>query len=312
MRGWKIAIVWVLACGTAALAQGSGKPAKIDLNSAAAQELETLPNVPPEMAKKIIGARPFKSVDDLRGLGLTDTQIDQLAPLVEIKRAARPQRDGESRPDGEKDPAGKEPPARKVDLNSATAAELEALPGVGPTLTRKILAARPFNSMEELKTMGLTDAQIEKLAPFVGLKWPISPTPRDKTKDPPLGGKDPPIGGKDPPAVPELDLNRATVTELKTLPNVTDAEARSIIANRPYAEVTDLTRAGIPGESIARITRLATVEVAARTPPKTGLVWVNTDSTIYHPAGARWYGRTLHGEWMTEAEAVHGGYRSLK
>ena len=38
-------------------------------------------------------------------------------------------------------------------------------------------------------------------------------------------------------------------------------------------------------------------------------VWVNTPSGVYHYPGQRWYGRTKHGEYMTEKEAIVKGYR---
>lgn len=38
----------------------------------------------------------------------------------------------------------------KIDVNSASADELEALPGIGPTLARRIVAARPYHSVADL------------------------------------------------------------------------------------------------------------------------------------------------------------------
>lgn len=41
-----------------------------------------------------------------------------------------------------------------------------------------------------------------------------------------------------------------------------------------------------------------------------GMVWVNTDSGVYHKPGTRWYGRTKQGKYMTEADAMKAGYHA--
>jgi hypothetical protein len=43
-----------------------------------------------------------------------------------------------------------------------------------------------------------------------------------------------------------------------------------------------------------------------------GSVWANPDSMIYHRDNDRWYGRTRHGRFMTEEEAIQAGYRAAK
>jgi hypothetical protein len=42
------------------------------------------------------------------------------------------------------------------------------------------------------------------------------------------------------------------------------------------------------------------------------MVWVNLRTKIYHREGDRWYGKTKHGKFMSEADAVKEGYRASK
>ncbi len=41
------------------------------------------------------------------------------------------------------------------------------------------------------------------------------------------------------------------------------------------------------------------------------MVWVDTDTKIYHKVGDPLYGATKQGKWFTEKDAIKRGYRAV-
>lgn len=55
----------------------------------------------------------------------------------------------------------------KLDINNASQAELENIPGIGPALAQRIMAARPFKTADDLRNVkGIRGKKYEKIRPY--------------------------------------------------------------------------------------------------------------------------------------------------
>jgi len=68
------------------------------------------------------------------------------------------------------------------------------------------------------------------------------------------------------------------------------------------------------GAAAPATTGTSKATAAQKAPPASsaGMVWVNTESGVYHKRGTRWYGRTKKGKYMAEADAIKAGYHAAK
>jgi competence protein ComEA len=141
-----------------------------------------------------------------------------------------------------------------IDLNEADEIDLQQIQGIGPALAQRIVEHRrqhgPFATLEELrKVRGIGPQMLDRLRQQVRVDAgyeevpPRSRVVRAKAADAP----DPPPaagGKKKPPDVP-IDINQASVEELKKLPGIGPTLAARIVEarrQRPFAAVSELRR----------------------------------------------------------------------
>jgi competence protein ComEA len=152
---------------------------RIDPNTAPLTELARLPRVGPALARRILedreGRGPFRSTGDLaRVPGVGPRLLELAAPHLDLP-------DGPPTPAIGAGPAGlaaRSPtapaamaptaPVGPIDLNTADAATLESLPGVGPVLAARIIAHRDavggFTSPDDLLAVrGIGEATLARL-----------------------------------------------------------------------------------------------------------------------------------------------------
>jgi competence ComEA-like helix-hairpin-helix protein len=135
---------------------------RIDLDRAGAQEIARLPRVGLALAKRIVADResggPFGSLggfDRVPGVGAG--LLREVEPHVTFSGMARAS-------------VGATAPAepKLLSLNSATATELDHLPGIGPTRAAAIVQERerggPYSSVDDLtRVPGVTPSMVRKL-----------------------------------------------------------------------------------------------------------------------------------------------------
>jgi competence protein ComEA len=152
-----------------------------------------------------------------------------------------------------------------VDINNASQKELEALPSVGASTAKKIIAGRPYKSADELSKAGLSAKAVDKIKPLVTVGGaqaaPLTTAATKATS-----------AVKEPKAVAQkavtglVDINNASQKELEALPSVGSSTAKKIITGRPYKSVDELSKAGLSAKAVDKIKPLVTVGGASAVP----------------------------------------------
>ena len=170
----------------------------------------------------------------------------------------------------------------KVDLNTASLAALQTLPGVDQNTAKQIVAGRPYMSVADLSKSEVPANTVKTITPLV--------------KVGPLG-------------------TAAAATAKGADKAATGVEKAADATAAGVEKGVDATAKGVQKGAEATASAANTVDHkltgAARVPPKPGMVWVDTNTKIYHKVGDPSYGTTTKGKWSSEKDAIKHGYRAV-
>lgn len=191
LLGWNVYASSRWATRPTTLERSAFQASRLDLNRADRVQLLQLPGVGDALAARIEEYRDehhgFRDVDELRQVrGIGPVMLEKLRPLVYIEafdtdEEAEPG-DDPPRPPPTR-PAAKPKPDKPattkktneirglIDINRASAEELQRLPRIGPAMSSKIIAARerkPFKTVDDLRHVsGIGEKTLEQLRPYV-------------------------------------------------------------------------------------------------------------------------------------------------
>ena len=169
---------------------------------------------------------------------------------------------------------------KPVNINTASMAELEAVKGVGAATAKKIIAGRPYKSLDEMSKAGLSARKIRALESSLTV-GPASESAATKPKES-KGAANAPTGaargaavekpsasaesaGRAKPAKEKgpsgklapgqkVDINTAGKEELEKLPEIGPVKAQAIVDGRPYHKIEDVMKVkGIKQHTFDRI-----------------------------------------------------------
>ena len=136
------------------------------------------------MAKAIIDGRPYGTFDDLDEVkGMGPAKLAKLKDLVTVgsttseitlpkpETKPEPGKSVAGNPKGTTKKAEALTPGERININEATLAELQKIPGIGPVKGQAIIDGRPFEKPEDVMNVrGIKGATFDRIKEHIRVK----------------------------------------------------------------------------------------------------------------------------------------------
>ena len=267
----------------------------LDINVVSSKDFEKLPGIGKIVAERIVGKRTelggkFKKLSDLVQVkGISLNKVIKIQKWIKINGAPIEKLEVKVKGKGKKG-SPKIELTEAVNINTADADRLQALPGIGKKKAERIILKRKelggYKAIEDLaQVKGISMNKVSKLEEWISVVDKKLVVKKAEPKEEKVVRKIAPIPAEEKEEIKKVDpasvksddslinINTATLKELTSLPGIGTSTAKNIIEYRKgskFSKVEDITNVKrIGAKSLLKFKHLIKVESVTSVKEKT-------------------------------------------